>query len=271
MSFEFKSPYVEVRRQEKIAVLTLNRPQKRNAVCDALIEDIDRFVRSIDPKETSAVVLRGAGPHFCAGLDLAEHKDRPTFAGVLHSDFWHRTLELLEFGSVPVVAALHGAVIGGGLEIATAAHVRVAEESTFYQLPEGRRGIYVGGGASVRVQRIIGADRMREMMLTGRRYDAHDGLRLGLSHYVVPNGTGYEKAIELAQDIAGNAPISNYLMLHALMRIADMDRTSGFWVEAVATAISSTSEDARKGIEAFLRKQQVRFDQTPAGGQTPKE
>ncbi len=260
MSVTFESPYVEVTERGKIAILTLNRPEKRNAVCDALIDDVHRFVTGIDAKSISAVVLRGAGPHFCAGLDLAEHKDRPLFPAVLHSDFWHRTLEMLEFGAVPVVAALHGAVIGGGLEIATAAHVRVAEESTFYQLPEGRRGIYVGGGASIRVQRIIGADRMREMMLTGRKYDAQDGLRLGLSHYVVPNGTAFERALALAEDIAGNAPLSNYMMMHALMRIADMDRTSGFWTEAIAAAISSTNEDARKGIEAFLKKQDIRFD-----------
>jgi enoyl-CoA hydratase/carnithine racemase len=260
MTLSFKSPYVEVTQEGKIAVLTLNRPEKRNAVCDALIEDVHRFAAAIDPEAVSAIVLRGAGPHFCAGLDLAEHKDRPIFPAVLHSDFWHRTLEMLEMGRVPMVAALHGAVIGGGLEIATAAHVRVAEESTFFQLPEGRRGIYVGGGASVRVSRIIGADRMREMMLTGRRYDAQDGLRLGLAHYVVPNGAGFEKAMALASDIAGNAAISNYMMLHALPRISQMDRESGFWTEAVAAAISSSNEDARKGIEAFLKKQDIRFD-----------
>ena len=164
--------YVTVSRQGRIAVLTLDREEKRNAVCDGLIRDVRAFVDALDPQETSAIVMRGAGNHFCAGLDLAEHKERPPFDGVLHSRFWHETLDLLEFGSVPVVAAMQGGVIGGGLEIATACHVRVSEPSAFYQLPEGRRGIYVGGGASVRVQRIIGFDRMREMMLTGRRYDA---------------------------------------------------------------------------------------------------
>jgi enoyl-CoA hydratase/carnithine racemase len=260
MTATFSSPYVEATQHDRIAVLTLNRPEKRNAVCDALIEDVNRFVVSLDGKDTVAVVLRGAGGHFCAGLDLAEHKDRPPFEGVKHSMFWHKTLEMLEFGPVPVVAALHGGVIGGGLEIATAAHVRIAEESTFFQLPEGRRGIYVGGGASVRVQKIIGFDRMREMMLTGRKYDAEEGLRLGLCHYVVPNGTAFEKALALAHDIAGNAEMSNYMMINALPRIADMDRNDGFFTEALAAAMSQTSEDAKKGIEAFLKKQAIRFD-----------
>ena len=243
-----------------VATIWLNRPEKRNAVCDALIEDVNRFVVSLSGKDTSAVVLRGAGGHFCAGLDLAEHKDRPPFEGVKHSMYWHDTLERLEFGPVPVVAALHGGVIGGGLEIAAAAHVRVAEESAFFQLPEGRRGIYVGGGASVRVQKIIGFDRMREMMLTGRKYSAADGMRLGLCHYVVANGTAFERALELAHDIAGNAEMSNFMMINALPRIADMDRGTGFFAESLAAAMSQTSEDAKKGIEAFLKKKDIRFD-----------
>ena len=87
---------------------------------------------------------------------------------------WHRAFDHLQFGRVPVVAVLHGAVVGGGLELACAAHVRVAETSTFYALPEGQRGIFVGGGASVRVPRLIGAHRMADMMLTGRVYSAEE-------------------------------------------------------------------------------------------------
>ncbi len=260
MTVTFSSPYVEAAKKGRIAVLTLNRPEKRNAVCDALIEDVNRFVVSLNRKDADAVVLRGAGGHFCAGLDLAEHKDRPPFEGVKHSMYWHRTLEAVEFGPVPVVAALQGGVIGGGLEIAAAAHVRVADETAFFQLPEGRRGIYVGGGASVRVQKIIGFDRMREMMLTGRKYDADEGLRLGLCHYVVPKGKAFEQALALAHDIAGNAEMSTFMMINALPRIADMHRGDGFFAESLAAAMSQTSEDAKRGIEAFLRKQAIRFD-----------
>lgn len=264
MTVTFSSPYVEATQEGRIAVLTLNRPEKRNAVCDALIEDVNKFVLSLAEsarkRKVDAVVLRGAGGHFCAGLDLAEHKDRPPFEGVKHSMFWHDTLERLEFGPVPVVAALHGGVIGGGLEIATAAHVRVADETAFFQLPEGRRGIYVGGGASVRVQKIIGFDRMREMMLTGRKYGAEEGHRLGLCHYVVKKGQAYAKALELAHDIAGNAEMSNFMMIQALPRIADIERNGGFFMESLAASMSQTSEDAKKGIEAFLKKQAIRFE-----------
>jgi enoyl-CoA hydratase/carnithine racemase len=112
----------------------------------------------------------------------------------------------------------------------------------------------------VRVQKIIGFDRMREMMLTGRKYDANEGERLGLAHYVVPNGTAFDKALALAHDIAGNAEMSNYMMINALPRIADMDRGSGFFAESLAAAMSQTSEDAKRGIEAFLKKQDIRFE-----------
>ena len=123
---------------------------------------------------------------------------------------WHRVFERIEFGRVPVVAVLHGAVVGGGLELAAAAHVRVAERSAYYALPEGSRGIFVGGGGSVRLPRLIGVSRMMDMMLTGRVYDAEEGQALGLSHYLVEPGKGLAKGIELAKRIAGNAPLTNF-------------------------------------------------------------
>ena len=145
----FSSDLINFEMRGKIAVLTLNRPEKRNAVNETLIEDINRFF-SNPPQEALAVVLGASGDHFCAGLDLSQHKERTStkrskfpVTGTAHS-IWFNTADCL------VVAAMHGAVMGGGLELATSAHVRVAEPSTIYQLPEGR-GIYVGGGASIRV------------------------------------------------------------------------------------------------------------------------
>ncbi|MEO0764334.1 MAG: crotonase/enoyl-CoA hydratase family protein, partial [Pseudomonadota bacterium] len=164
-----------------IATLTFNRPDKRNAINDALVDALEAFFAR-PPEGVHVAILRGAGEHFCAGLDLAEHEHRAPIEGVHHSRNWHRVTEMIEFGGLPVVSVLHGAVIGGGLEIATSTHVRIAEPSVRFQLPEGRRGIFVGGGATVRVGRILGPDRMREMMLTGRSYSADEGLALGLAH-----------------------------------------------------------------------------------------
>src|SRR5499427_6292688 len=170
-----------------ICTLRLSRPHKRNALDDATIRGIENFFAAV-PDDIKAVVLHGEGEHFCAGLDLSELTERDIAAGIAHSRAWHRAFEHIEFGKVPVVAVLHGAVVGGGLELAAAAHVRVAERSTYYALPEGSRGIYVGGGASVRLPRLIGVSRMQEMMLTGRTYNAEEGYSIGLSHYVVEDG-----------------------------------------------------------------------------------
>ncbi|MDE2456384.1 MAG: enoyl-CoA hydratase/isomerase family protein, partial [Burkholderiales bacterium] len=116
--------------------LRLMRPAKRNAVNDTLIRQIHGAMINL-PAEARAVVLSGEGEHFCAGLDLSEMNERSTFEGIAHSRMWHAAMDAVQFGPVPVVAVLHGAVVGGGLELASAAHIRVAEDSTFYGLPEG--------------------------------------------------------------------------------------------------------------------------------------
>ena len=168
-------------------------------------------------------------------------------------------MDRIQFGGLPVISAMEGAVIGGGLELATSTHVRIAEPSTIYQLPEGRRGIFVGGGATVRVGRILGADRMTEMMLTGRKYGAEDGLALGLSHYTVGTGEGFCKAMELAESIAQNATLSNYVMIQALARIEDMSKADGLFTESLAAALTQTSPDALEGLAAFLDKRAPKF------------
>ena len=241
-----------------IATFIFDRPDKRNAINDALVDEMEAFF-SNPPEGVAAVILRGEGGHFCAGLDLAEHEQRAPVAGVHHSRNWHRVLDMIEYGGLPVVCVMTGAVIGGGMEIATAAHVRIAEPSVRFQLPEGRRGIFVGGGATVRVGRILGPDRMREMMLTGRSYGAEDGLRLGLAHYSVAEGEGLTLARDLARQIADNAPFSNYLMIQALPRIADMSRADGLFAESLAAAMSQTSEGAKEGLRAFLEKRPPKF------------
>ncbi|MBL4758518.1 MAG: crotonase/enoyl-CoA hydratase family protein [Rhizobiales bacterium] len=260
MEEEYKTAFLTVSRKNKIQMLTLNRADKCNAVCHQMMHEIREFFESINLDETHAVVIHGAGKHFSAGLDLGEHKARGAYGAMLNSAFWHKSLDQLEFGQVPVVAAMHGGAIGGGLEIATACHVRVAEPTSFYELPEGRKGTYTGGGASIRVQRIIGADRMREMMLTGRVYNAEEGQIHGLSHYLVGEGEALNKAIELAEHIAGNSRMSNYIMINAIPRIADMDRMSGSFTENLAAGIVHGEEDAFVGIDAFLSKRKIRYD-----------
>jgi len=234
-----------------VAMVRLSRPLKRNALNDGLVEALRDVFQNL-PEEAKAAVVYGEGDHFCAGLDLSELKERDAGQGLHHSRSWHVALDAVQLGRVPVVAALHGAVVGGGLELASACHIRVADDSTFYALPEGTRGIFVGGGGSVRIPKLIGVARMTDMMLTGRVYNAVDGERIGLAQYHVPTGTALEKALDLAQRIATNAPLTNYALMHALPRIAEQPADHGFLTEALISSIAQAAPEAKARVKAFL-------------------
>jgi (methylthio)acryloyl-CoA hydratase len=234
-----------------LAHVQLARPAKRNALNDALVQQLHTAVLNLPP-ETRALVISGEGTHFCAGLDLSELGERSTFDGVAHSRSWHATMDAVQFCRVPVVAVLQGAVVGGGLELAASAHIRVAEDSAFYGLPEGQRGLFVGGGGSVRVPRLMGASRMTDMMLTGRVMNADEGQAVGLSHYRVAHGAGLAKGLQLATQIAGNAPLSNFAVIQALPRIADLPAADGLFMESLMAAIAQGDDAAKQRMKAFL-------------------
>ena len=240
-------------REGAVGILRLNRPHKRNALDDETITGVEHFFTSL-PDDIGAVLLAGAGEHFSAGLDLSELKERDVTQGIEHSALWHQAFEKIQFGKVPVVAVLQGAVVGGGLELAAATHLRVAERSAYYALPEGSRGIYVGGGGSVRLPPLIGVARMMDMMLTGRTYSAEEGQAIGLTTYLVEPGEGFAKGLELAKRIAGNAPLTNFAIIHALPRIAAMDPASGHTIESLMSAIAQDDPDAKARVRAFLEK-----------------
>ena len=239
----------------KGAIMTVGiaRPEKRNAIDDTTVLALDACFAAI-PAGVRAAVIHGVGDHFSAGLDLSELTERDVTEGVMHSRMWHRVMDRIQFGPVPVVAALKGAVIGGGLEIASACHIRVAEKSAFYALPEGQRGIFVGGGGSVRLPRLIGVARMADMMLTGRTYAAEEGVVLGFSQYVVDNGTGLETALALAAKIAANAPMTNFAVVQALPRIADSDPQAGLLMESLMASVAQGDAEAKTRMKDFLAK-----------------
>ncbi len=244
-------PDLQLELQDDIAIVRLTRGAKRNALSDGLIIALRDTFQNL-PATVRAAVIDGEGPHFCAGLDLSELKERDAGQGMQHSRLWHAALDLVERGPVPVVAALHGAVVGGGLELASACHIRVADSTTFYALPEGSRGIFVGGGGSVRIPKLIGVARMTDMMMTGRVYNAEDGERAGFAQYLVAEGQALEKAIELAKRIATNAPLTNYALMHALPRIAEQPADQGFLTEALMAAIAQSAPEAKQRVRDFL-------------------
>lgn len=236
---------------DEILVVKINRVQKRNAINDDLILGLEQVFSSI-PEGIKCAIITGEGDHFSAGLDLSELKERDIVEGLNHSRMWHRVLDKIQFGKVPVVAVLHGACVGGGLEIAAACHIRVAEKSTFYALPEGQRGIFVGGGASVRLPKLIGMSRMADLMFTGRVVKAEEGEIMGFSQYVTENGEGLSKGIELAKRISLNAGITNYALMNVLPKIVDSSQSDGLMMESLIAAIASASPEAKKRLNDFL-------------------
>ncbi|MCK9907614.1 crotonase/enoyl-CoA hydratase family protein [Microbacteriaceae bacterium K1510] len=246
-------PSVQAERQGPVAILRLKRAHKRNALDDETVLGIEAFFDNL-PEDVLSVLLCGEGEHFSAGLDLSELEERDIQQGIAHSRVWHRAFEKIQYGRVPVVAVLHGAVVGGGLELAASVHVRIAERSAYYALPEGSRGIYVGGGGSVRLPRLIGVARMMDMMLTGRTYSAEEGLAIGLTTYLVETGKGFAKGLELATRIASNAPLTNFAVTQALPRIAEMAPGSGFAMEALMASIAQADPMAKDRLKAFLEK-----------------
>jgi (methylthio)acryloyl-CoA hydratase len=236
-----------------VAHVQLNRPDKRNAISDTMVKQLQTAFINL-PDSVRAAVLSGAGQHFCAGVDLAGLRETSVAEGVLHSRMWHGVMDSLQFGRFHIVSVLHGAVVGGGLEIASATHRRVAEASTYYGLPEGQRGIFVGGGGSARVPRLAGVACMTDMMPCGRVRDAQEGLMRGLSQYVVADGQGFAKACELAAKIASNAPLSNFAVMQALARIADLSQPDGLFVESLMAAIAQGDDAAKERVRAFLEK-----------------
>lgn len=246
------TPLVTYDLNGPIALIGLNRPDKRNAINDAVVAELSALVHRAHD-EADVIVLHGHGPHFCAGLDLGEALQRAT--GQIkpprkrRRHNWHVAFDLLARGPIPVVAALQGAVVGGGLELATAAHVRVCDDTAFFGLPEGQRGIFVGGGGTVRIQRVVGTTVMMDMMLTGRLLTPAEGLQEHIVRYVTPAGQALAKACELAQRIARNTPETNWKIINVLPRIQDLSHDDGLFVEQLNSAMARPPE-----VEQRLRE-----------------
>lgn len=245
------SGLLRIERKDRVLTVGLNRPAKRNALNDGIILEIGECFASL-PEDIGAVVIYGVGDHFSSGLDLSELTEHDATGGLLHSQMWHRVFDRIQYSRVPVIAALSGAVIGGGLELACSAHIRVAEPSTYFALPEGQRGIFVGGGGSVRLPRLIGVARMMDMMLTGRVYSATEGTSYGFAQYVTEAGNGLAKALELATKVASNAPLTNFAVLQALPMIAEANPQTGLLMESLMATVAQSDKEAKRRIREFL-------------------
>lgn len=246
------TPLITYQLDGNIALIGLNRPDKRNAINDPLVDELRAAVLRAH-EEADVAVLYGQGSNFCAGLDLAEALARAT--GQIKAPRkrrrhnWHEVFDLIARGPIPFVAALHGAVVGGGLELAMAAHVRVADETVVCGLPEGQRGIFVGGGGTVRIQRVVGTTVMMDMMLTGRLLDATESEREHIVRYVVPAGQALDKARAIAERIGKNSLETNWMIINVLPRVQDLSHDDGLFLEQLNSARARPPE-----AEARLRE-----------------
>src|SRR5438445_5701659 len=245
------SALLTIEQTGAVLAVGLNRPAKRNALNDGITLALGQCVATL-PDGIGAVVIHGVGAHFSSGLDLSELTEQDATAGLIHSQMWHRVFDRVQYCRVPVIAALKGAVIGGGLELACAAHIRVAEPSAYFALPEGQRGIFVGGGGSVRLPRLIGVARMTDMMLTGRVYSAIEGASYGFAQYLTEEGNALAKAMELATKVATNAPLTNFAVLQALPMIAEANPQTGLLMESLMATVAQSDKEAKLRIRAFL-------------------
>ncbi len=240
-----------LRLEDSIGIVTLNRAAKRNALDAATVEDLIALFTALPASGLRAVVMRAEGDHFCAGLDLVEHhrEDRSPAAFMHLCLRWHEAFNKLEYGGVPVIGALKGAVVGGGLELASSFHIRVADRSTYFALPEGTRGLFTGGGATIRVADLVGKARMIDMMLTGRVYAGDEAVSVGLAQYLVEDSEA--KAMEIARACAANTPLSNFAICSGIAHFQNMSGLDAAYAEAVLAGIVNTQPAARDRLAAF--------------------
>jgi enoyl-CoA hydratase/carnithine racemase len=241
-------------RDGNLALIGLDRGAKRNALSRDLQEQLRRAALRA-AEEARVAVIYSHGEHFCAGLDLAEAAE---WMNDREAQFHIRTragrpFDEIARAPIPFVAAISGACIGGGLELASSCHIRVADETTFFALPEGQRGIYIGGGGSVRVARLLGVARMTDLMLTGRVLTAEEGERFNLIQYLVQKGQHLDRAKSLARRIAENAPRTNWAVVTALPRIQDFSHDDGLFVEGLVVNAVSTAESTER-LNDFVNK-----------------
>jgi enoyl-CoA hydratase len=253
--------YVLIEPRADLAIITVNRPDKLNA----LNEDVVRELRSAfewarADDAVHGVILTGSGEKaFVAGADIGELAKMTSLTGVGVSRAGQETFRLIETLSKPVVAAVNGFALGGGLELALACHIRVASDNAKLGLPEEKLGIIPGYGGTVRIPRLIGRGRALEMILTGEMIEAHEALRLGLVNHVVTSAELPAFAEELLRKIIANGPVAVALAIQAVDNSFNCTTEDALRSEANMFGLLASTADMREGMNAFLEKRRAKF------------
>jgi enoyl-CoA hydratase len=244
-----------------VAVITISRPDKLNALNAATVARLDDVVRAVQGDDSiRAVVVTGAGEKaFVAGADIAELSRMGPVEGVHVSRAGQATLRLLERMPKPVIAAVNGFALGGGLELALACHIRIASSRAKFGLPEVKLGIIPGYGGTIRLARLVGRGRALELILTGEMIDAAEAFRIGLVNRVEEPGELLAAAHALARKIVVNGPIAVALALESVDRGMSTTLDDAQLLESSLFGLLASTQDMREGMQAFLEKRTPQF------------
>ena len=253
--------HVRVESEGRIAVLTVDRSEKLNALNAAVVNDIGGAFESIrNDDEVRGVILTGAGEKaFVAGADIGDLAKMDTLAGVRVSREGQDVFRRIERFPKPVLAAVGGYALGGGCELALACHLRIASENARFGLPEVGLGIIPGYGGTVRLARLVGLGRAIELTLTGEMIDAERAERIGLVSKVVPRASLLEEARALMGTIIQKGPVALRLALESIYRALDTPTQEALDFESALFGILASTEDMKEGMAAFLEKRKAGF------------
>ena len=252
MSREDALELVAVARRGTVCVVTLNRPAKLNALSTDLERQLDAAIRSDAVAGAGALVITGSGRAFSAGADIGEMRDADP-AGVMA--YYRETGEIYErIAALPqaTVCAIHGYCLGGGLELALATDLRVADEAAVFGLPEVKIGILPSSGGTHRLVRAVGPARAKELILLRERVDAAEAHRIGLVAEVVTEGTALERGVRIAERLAALPPLAVELAKRAVDQMADSSREAGILIERLAYGVLANTTDARAAADRFV-------------------
>jgi enoyl-CoA hydratase len=244
-----------------IARLTVNRPDKLNALNAIVINELGDAVTRIETDAAvRGVIVTGAGSKaFVAGADINELTEQGVTGGRNRALLGQQVFRRLERCGKPVVAAVNGFALGGGCELAMACHLRVASENARFGQPEVKLGIAPGYGGTVRLPRIVGKARALELLLTGEMIDAEEARRIGLVNRVVPAERLLPESEALLRSILANGPLAVRACLEAVDAGMDMSLDQALMLEAGYFGVLSATEDMREGTKAFLEKRKPTF------------
>jgi enoyl-CoA hydratase len=253
--------YVRVEREDDgVAVLTIDRQEKLNALDPQVTEEIGQALLELEAEGPRAIVVTGAGERsFVAGADIPAMSAMDPMEAKRFSEIGHAAMALLDRSPVPTIAAVSGFALGGGCEVALACDVRIAAANALFGFPEVSLGILPGIGGTQRLPRLVGPAFAKELIFTGRRIGAEEAREIGLVNRVVPEGEALNAAKEIAAEIAANAPLAVRHAKAAMNRAMDVDLISGLEYEADQFALLFATEDAREGMGAFVERRRAQF------------